>query len=670
MALFSQSNESALNAFDRGNETWRQGDRFAALRAFAEARQLDPKNTNTSRALADLLLDLGAPYAAGDVLDKSTDLNVRTRQAASMVRWGTQVKPRDPAQRFKTTDAALKLLDSLLVEARHKANPEPNLILRLQRDRVVALRDRERWTEVLVAIHELRKTSEPLPAYVLHAEADSLLALRRPHEARLAYQETLTTYAKSFPSGILPQGPNADPAFRKAREGRFYAEVEDEDFTAAFATADALASEGKPALYVGKDSIPQPNMDWLDGKIVAAQARSYADMHADAWERLEPLAAGAPALAYLRSAQSAIAAERGWPRRAEEEIEIASSLAPDDFGVKLGLANSDLRRRHWERAAERIDELAAIYPNDSQLKLAQTNLGIYRAPEFLLDIGATQESGNAQNRPGNEVDLSERLYSSPLAQRWRVLETASRSTSHPEEGEVERNRFGIGAEGRWPDFKLEAIAWQNTGTLSEPGASLDLQWEPNDQWTLTCDVERFASDTPMRALFYGIRADAIGSSVTYAWNESRVASIGLRVLDFTDGNQRLQGTVDFSAKVVDRPHFDLTLKPSLYSSVNSSEDTPYFNPRHDLSSTLAIDAEHLIWRAYESSFGQRLVFTVGSYWQSDFGSAPIGSVRYEQNYRFNAGTELIYGVQLSRNVYDGEGENSLGIFLSLKHSFQ
>jgi biofilm PGA synthesis protein PgaA len=668
--LHAEAIERVAQGLDLGNEALRRGDRYSALKFFAEARLIDPSNTEVTKALSELLLDLGAPYGASGVLGKPASLNVRSRQIASRVRWGSQIKPRDPAFRFKTTDAALRRLDSLLVEVRKMKKPERNLLIRLQSDRIVALRDRERWSDVLVASRELRSMIDPLPPYVRHAEADALLALRRPHEARRAYQETLDAYAKGFPSGILPRGPNADPEFRKAIEGRFYAEVEDEDFASAFATADALTNGSQPALYTGVDPLPQPNMDWLENKIVSAQARSYAEMHADAWNRIAPLAAGAPALAYLRSVQSSVAADRGWPRQSEEEIEIASSLAPDDLGVKLGLANSDLRRRNWKRAEKRIDALAILYPNDPQLILAQTNLAIYKAPEFFLDIGTSLDSGGAQNGPGAGLDLSERLYSSPIAERWRVLETASRSTSRPVEGEVERNRVGVGVEGRWADFKLEAIGWQNFGTLSEPGASLNLQWEADDRWTFTGDAERFAADTPMRALYYGIRADAVGGAATYAWNESTVASAGVRGLDFTDGNQRVQGTVDFAQKVIDQPLIDLTLKPILYSSMNTSEDVPYFNPRRDLSGVLEIDAVHLLWRSYESNYRQRFVVTAGSYWQSDFGSAPIGSIRYEQIYHVSPATELNYGVQLSRNVYDGESENSLGFFFSLKHSFQ
>ena len=51
-------------------------------------------------------------------------------------------------------------------------------------------------------------------------------------------------------------------------------------------------------------------------------------MNADAWARLDYLSEQAPGLGYLRSALGAVAAARGWPRRAAEEVEIAATLSP------------------------------------------------------------------------------------------------------------------------------------------------------------------------------------------------------------------------------------------------------------------------------------------------------------------------------------------------------
>ena len=40
------------------------------------------------------------------------------------------------------------------------------------------------------------------------------------------------------------------------------------------------------------DPAPEPDMDWLDAQILAAMVRNYADMNAEAWRRIDPLASG------------------------------------------------------------------------------------------------------------------------------------------------------------------------------------------------------------------------------------------------------------------------------------------------------------------------------------------------------------------------------------------
>ena len=48
--------------------------------------------------------------------------------------------------------------------------------------------------------------------------------------------------------------------------------------------------------------------------------------------------------------------------------------------------------------------------------------------------------------------------------------------------------------------------------------------------------------------------------------------------DFSDGNRRAAAHLNFAQKVVDIPHFDLTLRPEIYASTNTSSDGPYFSP--------------------------------------------------------------------------------------------
>jgi biofilm PGA synthesis protein PgaA len=146
-------------------------------------------------------------------------------------------------------------------------------------------------------------------------------------------------------------------------------------------------------------------------------------------------------------------------------------------------------------------------------------------------------------------------------------------------------------------------------------------------------------------------------------------SLGVRGLDFSDGNQRRIARFVFAERVVDRPHLDVTLRPELYASTNTRTDAPYFNPSADGSAALSVDIEHVIWRFYDQSFGQRLVLTGGAYWQENYGTGAIGAARYEQVWRNDPWTEVRYGVEVNRRLYDGVGENAFVLFANLVQRF-
>jgi biofilm PGA synthesis protein PgaA len=635
-----------------GNAAAALPDPFLALRAYGQAQRLAPQHRGAAEASAGVLQGLGAPYGAALQL-ADVPLALRVDQAGRQVRWATQLDPPSPARRFERIDAALAGVDRLLAEVAATPKADPALQRQLQRDRVVALRHRERWADAVAAADAYRAGGHALPAFARQAEADALLALRRPAEARAAYDEVLA----------------ADPGNRSARVGRFFAEVEVEDFDAAFATIDRMAATERPFRRTGVDTQDRPNPDWLDPTILAANARSYADLQAQAWDRLKPLADGAPALSYLRSSLAAVAAGRGWPRRADEEIHIAASLAPHDRGIQVALAESAMRRQRWPEARERIDALTAAFPDDAGVQRAARDLRVHGMSE--LDFGVTlrDESDDAPGAPGTGVDMHLRLFSPPFSDHWRAAGAVERTTAEPEEGKAIRIRSGAGLQYRGPDVQLLAMAWANRGTLDRAGASLSAAWQPDDHVWLGAEAEAFAPDTPLRALLYGIHADALGVSASYRWHESRRVSAAWRYSDFSDGNRRQAITLGWTERLLTTPRWRLDARPSFYTSSNSREGAPYFNPSRDRAAGLSFDIDHLVWREYERSFGHQLQLSAGSYWQQDYGSSATGSLLYQHTWRHQPFTEWRYGVQFARNAYDGVGENTLLLFLNLNHRF-
>ena len=645
---------------------------YLALRAYLQALKLQPGRADVVAAASAVLQGLGAPFGAAlqwtspmgapasatpTVTAITAPLELRVAQAGRQVRWATQLEAPSVARRFEAIDAALAQIDRLLIE--HHATPgaEPALRTALRFDQLVAQRHRERWHEVLAAADALRAEGLALPAFVRQAEADALLATRQPEAARLAYTEVLAH----------------DPGNRDAEVGRIYAALEAEDLAGAIALADRLAASQPEALRLPRDPTPRPNSDWLDGQTLAAMIRSFSDLPAEAWQRLQPLADGAPAHAGLRAARGSVSAARGWPRLADEELRIAATLAPDDTGIRIDLADSAMRRQRWPEARERLAALQAEWPEHRGVNRLATALDSHDRAE--LDTGAAlrRENGNASAAPGSGIDAHLRLHSAPLAEadtgHWRAVAVSERHTAEPEEGQALRLRYGLGAVFRGADTRFEALAWHNRGALQKDGASLAAAWTPDDHLWLGAEAEAFARDVPLRALLYGITADAAALSASYRWHESASVAASLRALDFSDGNQRRSVSITGLQRLVAVPFFTLDVRPGFYASSNSLAGGPYFNPVRDRSVSVDLEANHQIWRRYERSLNHQLVLALGSYWQQDYGAGAVGGLRYQQRLRFDPLTEWRWGLEFNRSRYDGVGENAATFFINLNQRF-
>lgn len=634
----------------RGYAASHEGDRFEALRAYGHAMALLPESREAPQAMSKIMRELGAPYAAAALLD-DVPLPVRVQQAGLMVRWGGTIFPQDPARRFDDIDKTLNQLDRLIRRA--KGESDDDALLTLRRDRIVALRMRERWADTLKAVEDLRSEGDVFPTYVMLAEADSLLALRKPTEALAVYLEILKT----------------DPESREARIGAFYSQVESEDFKGAFQTIDILVANNTPSIRMPNQWIMEPNYDWLDGQVLMAQALSYADMQAEAWKRLLPLAEGAPALAYLRLALGSVAAARGWPHLAEEEIQIANSLNPHDRGIQVALAESALRRGKYREARERIQKLVTEFPDDASVQRVQMDLMTHDSWELESSFRVRFEEDSAGITPGPGIESLVRLYSQPLRENWRVFAASEIYTADAQIGKSERFSEGIGMELRVPDFTSELSVWSNHGNVDKVGLSTSALWTPDDHWKLSTKLELFSKDTPLRALLYGITANSGEISLGYDWSESTSLYLSVGMLDFSDGNQRQQANLSFAQRLIDIPHFDLTLRPSIHASTNSLSNAQYFNPEQDFSAMVALDAEHVIWRSYERSFGHRLIPSIGNYWQKNYGNDWVGSIAYEQVYKDDRFGELRYGIEVGRNSYDGDPTGVVLCFINLNLRF-
>ncbi len=628
------------------------GRKFDAMLAYSYAQRNDSGNTQAREGLARLLASVGGFNGA---LAQSTEpgLNLLAGQAALGIRWSESIPTRKPEDRFKRIDQVLLQLNRLIEQAEKNQQNNIALLRQLHGDRVVALRQRERWSETVSEAVRLEKIG-PLPAYVKQAQADALLALRQPELARTLYKEVL----------------NQDHSNKDARWGLMFAELESENFTAAFEIADAMVQEQSPWIIYPKIPTPIPNDEWLSAQISAAMLRSWSDMPQDAWDRLLPLANGAPGMSELRIAMGSVAAARGWPRKSEQEIRIAASIDPDNKAVKMALGESAVRRQQWPEARAQVGYLVQTYPEDSSVKRLARELSLHDRYELNLNFTNESQTGNAAYAPGSGYVATARLYSPSIAERWRMLAATERMTATVPEGAIAmRNRFGAGAEYQTGDVKAEGIVWQNTGDISALGASLNLNWKPTDHWSFDAGVSKFAGDTPLRAIYYGVTANSATAGVTYAWDDSRSVSAVYKPYNFSDGNVRQMGMLSYSQRIISQPTYNLTLIPSLYASTNTRQDVSYYSPAQDFAASVSAQAEHIIYRRYEQVFGGRLKAGVGLYQEANYAGGVIGDISYEQFYRPNDEQEITYGIGANHRIYDGVPENTFIVYLRLNAHF-
>jgi biofilm PGA synthesis protein PgaA len=628
----------------RGDEAVASGDAFVALGAYLNAAQLAPGDAEIAREVSGILVRMGAPFGAA-MQARTRDLGIEAAQATALV---TAAEVGDPTQRFAKTDEAIARIDALLADAAAATPPDSGLLLRLRRDRVIGLRDRGRWAATVEAVAALRQDGHAIPPYVRQAEADALLALRRPEDAATAYDEVLA----------------ADSSLRGARVGLFFALLEQEDISGALTLVDAMAAEGGPKRGTSA------NWEWFDAQLLAAMARYYAGQPRQAWRRLQPLVEGAPALAFLRGAKAQIAAARGWPRLADEESHISATLAPPDRSTEVALTEAALSRKRFDEAESRSAALVTLYPEDQAVERLRKSVRAHDAVELRVESDTRSEHGSAADSPGSGYDVRTSLFSSPLFERWRLKAGYEYSEASPVEGVIRRSRYGVGAEAQWPDATLEATAWMNTGTLDRAGGQVAATWEISDHVQVSAGGERYSAATPLRATFYGISADGGSGEVAYAWDASTAVAASFRRLWFTDGNDRVEASTHLVARVIERPTLTVDVRPELWWGSNTRLDAPYFNPRRSTSADAGAAARHLLWRRYERSLYQEFRLSAGAFAQEGFPTRWTASAGYEQALRVTSDSTLYYGVGWARRVYDGEPVGDLRFYVNLGHRFE
>jgi biofilm PGA synthesis protein PgaA len=626
------------------------GDAFRALQAYQRALDVAPGNRTALRGRILALADLGAPTqakalaeASPDLLDDGERQRVAGARAAAWVRYG-HLPVADPARRFDATDKALALLEA------QRAGLTGESLRRNRYDTLVALRDRGRMAEA-IALYEMlvAEGAEP-PAYARSAAA-AYLYERRPEEGLALYESVLAENPRDF----------------DARFGRFYALVDLERHRDAYAEVDAIVDD--EAIWVTYTDSPAQNDNprRLTADVTAGMARFYGNQLGEAWDRIAPLRAGAPANAWLQESAAEVALARDWPYRSLALARKARTLDPEGAGPALREANALFALQDYAAAGPLFATLHEARPEDQGVRRAWRDWQSHNRRELRLGLERARSSGPELDGPSHGLELE--VYSQPLDMRWRLKGAFRYDDGEVLEGTAYRRRSAVGVEYRAPGITALAEAAANTGSESGVGALAEIAWRPGDHWTFGAAGELYSRLTPLRAVKNGVTADTLTLNAGYAWDEGRGVAALLRGFDFTDDNERIEASLRGWEKLVDVPHFDLKGELGLFASTSSRQDVPYYSPKQDLTAELTLTAQHLVWRRFDRSFAHELALTGGWYFEKGYDAAPVGGVAYTHRWRYEPDFELEYGIAWRRPVYDGVRETEVDFVLAMNLRF-
>ncbi len=615
---------------------------LAALGDYENALALLPKDFLLRRKEILSLDQLRAPSAAlhhtdmrPQLLQKPELARLLTGRAAQLLRWSTNAgKDFRETRLFSMQALALQLNAlALLADAPKTQKQQRQIYL----DMLISLRNLRRMDNLQILYTALAQKG-PMPDYTRQALADSLLATHEPDKARIIYKKLVDKNPRNY----------------RASLGLFYAYVEEEDFSHAYALIDSMAKHEPRYLTFWDSKTKYPNEQYMDLQVTAAQARFYGDQLEKAYNALDTFVNRAPANNWLHEVRGQIANARDWPRHGLDDFQIATLLTPESLDAWAGKGASLIQMHRFGEARPILRGLQNAHPLEQTTKNLANQWRFARKPTYWGDVVFSHSSGPDLN--GNGILASAEIISAPIDDSWYISAAYRYAWNEIVEGEETFQRASAGIEYQRGDWDLLGHLTFNDSTLDEPGGNLKATWQPDDHWRVMVAGERFAVSTPLRALHHDIRSDSLSTALTYRTSEQRDISTSLQLSDFTDDNIRVEAGVHLRQRLIDIPHLDIDGRIDLYGSTNSKTDVPYYSPEHDFSLQGALHMDHVYHRHYEHLLAQQVDVGYGFYDQKGYVSRWIGHIRYEHRYRFTPWMEMLAGFEFGQNVYDGHAE--------------
>lgn len=603
---------------------------WSAIQEYDRILELSPGNPVARKLRLQALSDMGASSYALQQTSREfpSDVgiyhNIMGDMAVDRIRWG------------EPTGA----INILLPLAERKETP------RYQFDYIIALVKNNDMEEAVDAYEKLGEEGISLPPWVLEEVARAYLYLELPYKALALCDEALRAQPDSFNGRIV----------------KFYALQEIREWDMARGLLDELDRE-IPSV-IGRGNYIRPNWRKLQVAIARGWLLAREDRLREAERYFEDLHEKAPANRGIRSALAHVHLWRGWPHKALKEFRIIDALDPKYLEAQMGELSALNGLALKEEARREATRLLAIHPKCRHLQRVLREFKVEEMRELSTDVAVSSEDEGTQDirfetKLSQPLSLYTKLYSFLL---WQQTRDENQSSHF--------RRIGLGIDHIFRNsLSLRQQFSVNYNDGRDFGSLTQVNVYPDDYWRLSLSYDSFTTDIAMHARVYDIEANKFDMGVTYRESEWRSYHLSLTHFKFSDDNDRDTGRLGYEQNLWVEDNWQQRLFLGLYTSRNTRDDAPYFNPKKDLSLSATLMTEHTAWRLYNRAFVHRLFLTLGTYKQSGFSNDLIGAIRYDQQHQFSDTQALLWGIDLARNVYDGEPVSSSSFHLSYRWRF-
>jgi biofilm PGA synthesis protein PgaA len=630
----------------------RQGRLMQALASYQLALEVEPENAAALRGKALVLraallpkqaLALAAEHPG--IISDNEIAQLEADVVALRIRHGAQ-STYPPQRRFEGTDQALSQIDALL----DRPDLDAQVRLRLRYDRIVTLADRLLMTEAVEEFEALAVNPDEVPAYVLVAAGKAYLYERKPEQAR----------------DLLEVATDREPGNLESQFPLFFAYADLQDHKRALELAESLLATIPPVNQIEGSPVIKPSPDYLSAAILAGLARVFADQLADSQEYFERLLAEAPHNTDLRQELANVYRSRGWLDRSLAEYAQVLAVEPDLMYARIGNAHTRLDSRDYAPVESEVKALRENYGDEVGVKNLSERWQVHNRSEFEVEAEIGNSSGATFGEDQYRVDATWR--SRPFAHRYRVLLQTHDAMAEFPEGDANRRRLSAGIEYGYRRWLASArLSAERSGGATGFRGSVDYRF--NDLLTFGGILETESNATPLRGHRVGVSSDLLGLNAVYAWHESTSVAASITYQELSDGNAARSLFLRAQQRLINRPHYKLTLLGELYFDDRDRADVSYFSPPHAVSWSGSVRNDWQMLRRYDFALIHSLTMGAGQYDQANYETGNTWSLDYEFTAEISKRWSARVGIGRRSNFYDGQREFSTFLLAGLNGRF-